>query len=181
MSLPGLFPPVRIDDKWLVDGGLVNPVPVTACRALGADIVIHSATKYLGGHSDVLGGALIDVLGGALIVAHQDLYDRLYFLQNATGAVLSPFDCFLVSRGLKTLELRVRELRVNGVELLLRGPGREYILPGIRQGTHDLDKLVRGLAGTEYHLRKTTPQMTMMVQTGEPKVLERQMTQLLDG
>jgi NTE family protein len=40
MSLPGLFPPVRIDDKWLVDGGLVNPVPVTACRALGADIVI---------------------------------------------------------------------------------------------------------------------------------------------
>ena len=67
---------------------------------IGADIVMHSATKYLGGHSDVL--------GGVLVVADQKLYDDLYFIQNATGAVLSAFDSFLVSRGLKTLDLRMR-------------------------------------------------------------------------
>jgi cystathionine gamma-lyase len=83
-----------------VDNTFATPV-LTRPLELGVDLVMHSATKYLGGHSDVL--------GGALIVGNQDLYDRLYFLQNATGAVLSPFDCFLVSRGLKTLDLRVRE------------------------------------------------------------------------
>jgi cystathionine gamma-lyase len=62
---------------------------------------MHSATKYLGGHSDVL--------GGALVVRDPDLYQRLYFIQNATGATLSAFDSFLVSRGLKTLALRVLE------------------------------------------------------------------------
>src|SRR5207244_1830607 len=68
---------------------------------LGADIVMHSATKYLGGHSDVL--------GGVLVVKDPALYDRLYFIQNATGAVLGPLESFLCSRGIKTLELRVRE------------------------------------------------------------------------
>lgn len=82
-----------------VDNTFASPV-ITRPLELGAHIVMHSATKYLGGHSDVL--------GGALVVADQDLYDRLYFIQNATGAVLGPFDAFLVSRGLKTLDLRVR-------------------------------------------------------------------------
>ncbi|SMP39177.1 cystathionine gamma-lyase [Neorhodopirellula lusitana] len=67
----------------------------------GIDIVMHSATKYLGGHSDCL--------GGTLSVADPDLWDRLYFVQNATGAVLDPMTSFLVSRGLKTLDIRVRE------------------------------------------------------------------------
>ena len=67
----------------------------------GIDIVMHSATKYLGGHSDCL--------GGSLAVGDQELWDRLYFIQNATGAVLDPMSCFLVARGLKTLDLRVRE------------------------------------------------------------------------
>lgn len=67
----------------------------------GVDMVMHSATKYLGGHSDCL--------AGALVVNSQELHDRLYYIQNATGAVLSPFDAFLLGRGLKTLELRVRE------------------------------------------------------------------------
>lgn len=67
----------------------------------GVDIVMHSATKYLGGHSDCL--------GGTLAVAEQTLYDRLYFVQNATGAVLDPMTSFLISRGIKTLDLRVRE------------------------------------------------------------------------
>ncbi len=67
----------------------------------GVDIVMHSATKYLGGHSDCL--------GGTLAVANQRLWDELYFIQNATGAILDPLSCFLVARGLKTLDLRIRE------------------------------------------------------------------------
>lgn len=66
---------------------------------LGADIVLHSATKYISGHSDV-------VLG-AVIVKDKDLADELYFIQNATGAVPGPQDCFLALRGIKTLHLRV--------------------------------------------------------------------------
>ncbi len=66
---------------------------------LGADVVLHSATKYLGGHSDV-------VLG-ALILNRPDLYEDLAFLQNAVGAVPGPMDCFLVLRGIKTLHLRM--------------------------------------------------------------------------
>ncbi len=73
---------------------------------LGADMVMHSATKYLGGHSDVL--------GGALVVTDKELYERLYFIQNATGAVMGPLDSFFCSRGLKTLELRVREQSPHG-------------------------------------------------------------------
>ncbi len=69
--------------------------------ALGADIVVHSTTKYLGGHSDVI--------GGALVVNRDDLYERLGFLQNAVGAVPGPMDAWLVLRGLKTLAVRMRE------------------------------------------------------------------------
>lgn len=83
-----------------VDNTFATPV-LTRPLELGIDIVMHSATKYLGGHSDAL--------GGAIVVADKTLYDRLYFIQNATGAVLGPFESFLMSRGLKTLELRVRE------------------------------------------------------------------------
>jgi len=83
-----------------VDNTFATPV-LTRPLELGADIVMHSATKYLGGHSDVL--------GGALVVGDRELYDRLYFIQNATGAVMAPLESFLCSRGIKTLELRVRE------------------------------------------------------------------------
>jgi cystathionine gamma-lyase len=67
---------------------------------LGADIVMHSSTKYLGGHSDVL--------GGCLVTSSDELAERLRFHQNAVGAVPSPFDCWLLLRGLKTLALRVQ-------------------------------------------------------------------------
>ncbi len=67
---------------------------------LGADIVIHSATKYLGGHSDV-------VLGG-IIVKEKELADKLYFIQNASGGICGPMDSFLVLRGIKTLHLRMQ-------------------------------------------------------------------------
>jgi cystathionine beta-lyase/cystathionine gamma-synthase len=68
---------------------------------LGADIVMYSATKYIGGHSDVL--------GGALVVRDKAVFDKLYFVQNAIGNVMGPLESYLCSRGLKTLELRVRE------------------------------------------------------------------------
>jgi cystathionine beta-lyase/cystathionine gamma-synthase len=67
--------------------------------SLGADAVIHSATKYLGGHSDVV--------GGAIVTTTDDMHERLAFLQNAAGAVPGPVDCFLVLRGIKTLALRM--------------------------------------------------------------------------
>jgi len=66
---------------------------------LGADIAVHSMTKYIGGHSDVV--------GGAVIVKDKELAEKLYFLQNAIGAVIGPMDSFLVMRGIKTLPLRM--------------------------------------------------------------------------
>jgi cystathionine gamma-synthase len=68
--------------------------------ALGADFAVHSTTKYLGGHSDVV--------GGAVIARDRDWYERLRFVQNAVGAVPGPFDCFLTHRGLRTLHLRMQ-------------------------------------------------------------------------
>ena len=73
---------------------------------LGADIVMHSATKYLGGHSDV-------VMGG-LVVNDEKLAERLYFIQNASGAIAGPQDSFLVLRGIKTLHLRMQRHCENG-------------------------------------------------------------------
>ncbi|MGN6509395.1 MAG: trans-sulfuration enzyme family protein, partial [Chitinophaga sp.] len=73
---------------------------------LGADIVVHSATKYLGGHSDVV--------HGAVIVKDEALAQQLYFIQNSCGAVPGPQDCFLVLRGLKTLHVRMQRHCENG-------------------------------------------------------------------
>lgn len=73
---------------------------------LGADIVMHSATKYLGGHSDVV--------MGALVVKDKDLANRLYFIQNASGAICGPQDSFLVLRGIKTLHIRMQRHCENG-------------------------------------------------------------------
>ncbi len=77
---------------------------------LGADLVIHSTTKYLGGHSDVV--------GGALVVKDPEIYKRLAFLQNAVGAVPGPMDCFLVLRGIKTLPVRMDRHAENAGHLL---------------------------------------------------------------
>jgi len=73
---------------------------------LGADIVMHSSTKYLGGHSDVI--------QGALIMNDQSLKEQLYFIQKSCGAVPGPFDCFLVLRGIKTLHVRMKAHCENG-------------------------------------------------------------------
>lgn len=77
---------------------------------LGADIVIHSTTKYLGGHSDVV--------GGAAIVKDRAVYEKLAFLQNAVGAVPGPMDCFLVLRGIKTLPVRLDRHAENAAALV---------------------------------------------------------------
>jgi cystathionine beta-lyase/cystathionine gamma-synthase len=76
---------------------------------LGADIVLHSSTKYLGGHSDVV--------GGAVLTNDADIAERLRFLQNAAGAVPSPFDCWLLLRGLKTLALRMERHCSSALEI----------------------------------------------------------------
>ncbi|MDR1097130.1 MAG: PLP-dependent aspartate aminotransferase family protein [Tannerella sp.] len=76
---------------------------------LGADIAVHSSTKYLGGHSDVL--------GGAVMLNSDRLYERLQYHQNAIGAVLSPFDSYLTLRGVKTLALRMEQHRKNALDI----------------------------------------------------------------
>ncbi len=95
--------------------------------SLGADVVVHSTTKYAGGHSDVV--------GGALVVADAALGERLAYLQNASGAVPGPFDCWLVLRGLKTLAVRMERHCDNAeavVGLLVDHPQvREVLYPGL--------------------------------------------------
>lgn len=124
-----------------VDNTLASPV-LTRPLELGADIVMHSATKYIGGHSDVL--------GGALVVKDQALYDKLYYVQNATGAVMGPLDAFLCSRGLKTLELRVREQSRTAHELarFLAGHAkvRRVYYPGLpeHEGHHIARRQMQG-------------------------------------
>ena len=88
----------------VVDNTFYTPV---ICRPLelGADVVVYSATKYLGGHNDVM--------AGAVVVADPDLGERLMYRLNTTGATLGPFDCFLLLRGLKTLSLRMARHEAN--------------------------------------------------------------------
>ena len=122
----------------------------------GADVVIHSSTKYLGGHSDIIGGALIindnnynqqplnngadviihsstkylgghsDIIGGALIINdNKILADKIKYIQNAVGAVPSPFDCYLLIRSIKTLAVRMERHNNNALEIanyLLKHP-----------------------------------------------------------
>lgn len=88
----------------VVDNTFATPV-LQQPLALGADVVVHSSTKYLGGHSDVV--------GGAVITSDESLAERIGFLQNAAGAVPSPFDCWLLVRGLRTLAIRVERQQDN--------------------------------------------------------------------
>ena len=105
---------------------------------LGADIVMHSATKYLGGHSDV-------VLG-ALVVKDKALADELYFIQNASGAICGPMDSFLVLRGIKTLHVRMQRHCENGkavAEFLANHPKIEKVYwPGFP--THSNYEVAKG-------------------------------------
>lgn len=94
---------------WLVvDNTFASPY-LQQPLELGADMVMHSATKYLGGHSDVV--------MGAIMTGDNELRERLYFIQKSSGAVPGPFDCFLVLRGIKTLHVRMQRHCENGRKL----------------------------------------------------------------
>lgn len=119
-----------------VDNTFASPFLQTPLD-LGADIVIHSATKYLGGHSDVI--------HGAIVVKDKSIADELYFIQNASGAVPGPQDCFLVLRGIKTLHLRMERACENAqkiAEFLSTHPKVEKVnYPGFSSHpSHDIAK-----------------------------------------
>jgi cystathionine gamma-lyase len=92
----------------LVDNTFMSPYFQNPL-GLGADLVLHSMTKYINGHSDVI--------GGALMTNHAHLHEQLWYLQNATGPSLSPFDSWLVLRGLKTLAVRMRTHETNAIQV----------------------------------------------------------------
>lgn len=119
-----------------VDNTFASPVsqqPIT----LGADLVVHSATKYLGGHSDLI--------AGVVIAKTQQLGEEIKFYQNATGAILSPFDSFLLIRGIETLPLRIRQHNANAqiiAEYLSKHPAVDQVFyPGLTSHPgHELAK-----------------------------------------
>ncbi len=130
--------------KVLVDNTFASPAlqqPLT----LGADIVLHSTTKYIGGHSDVV--------GGALLTSDEELDTAFAFLQNGAGAVPGPFDAYLTMRGLKTLVLRMRQHSENATlvaEFLANHPAVETVLyPGLpNHPGHDIAaKQMSGFGG----------------------------------
>ncbi|HKO82873.1 MAG TPA: cystathionine gamma-synthase [Chitinophagaceae bacterium] len=112
---------------------------------LGADIVMHSSTKYLGGHSDVI--------QGALIMNDPGLREKLYFIQKSSGAVPGPMDCFLVLRGIKTLHVRMQQHCINGEKIAqwLRNNSRvaKVYWPGFEDhpGYAIAKKQMRGFGG----------------------------------
>ncbi|MBX9938656.1 MAG: cystathionine gamma-synthase [Candidatus Obscuribacterales bacterium] len=130
---------ITVVDNTFASPYLQNPLK------LGADIVVHSVTKYLGGHSDVV--------GGAVITSCDKLYETLKFHQNAVGAVPGPFDCWLVLRGLKTLAVRMEAHQKNAMAVaryLEKHPAVEKVMyPGLESHPqHQLAKeQMRGFGG----------------------------------
>lgn len=117
-----------------VDNTFASPA-IQQPLALGADIVMHSSTKYLGGHSDAV--------GGALVMNDEPLYHELKFLQNAVGGVPGPMDCFLVMRGIKTLGIRMERHSSNALQIARFLEDREDVVrvmyPGLdSHPQHDL-------------------------------------------
>jgi cystathionine beta-lyase/cystathionine gamma-synthase len=94
--------------KLVVDNTFLSPYLQRPIE-LGADIVVHSMTKYLNGHSDAT--------GGAVILKHQEDAEKIYFIQRSAGAGLAPMDCFLISRGIKTLAVRMLQHNANGISV----------------------------------------------------------------
>lgn len=111
----------------IVDNTFLTPY-VQRPLELGADIVLHSATKYLGGHSDLI--------AGLVVVKDEELADKLYFIQNSTGGVLQPFDSFLLIRGIKTLGVRLDRHQENAqavAEWLYANPAvKNVYFPGLK-------------------------------------------------
>lgn len=130
--------------KVVVDNTFASPCLQRPIE-FGADMVVHSTTKYLNGHSDSVGGIVIAV--------HDDDIEWLKFVQNAAGAILSPFDSWLILRGTKTLAVRMAQHNVNGqalAEFLASHPKVKQVLyPGLRtHPQHELAKhQMRGFGG----------------------------------
>jgi cystathionine beta-lyase/cystathionine gamma-synthase len=130
--------------RLVVDNTFASPV-VQQPIALGADLVTHSTTKYLNGHSDSI--------GGVVIATRDEDVEWLQFIQNAAGAILSPFDSWLVLRGTKTLTLRMAQHNANGLalaEFLATHPKVSHVIyPGLpSHPQHDLAKRqMRGFGG----------------------------------
>jgi cystathionine gamma-synthase len=128
--------------------------------SLGADIVVHSTTKYLGGHSDVV--------GGFAATNDPELADQIGFLQNAAGAVPGPFDCFLVQRGIKTLAVRMERHCANAlavVELLSTQPAVATVLHPSLPGHHGHETATR-------QMRAFGGMVSFTLRGGEPAARE---------
>ncbi len=140
-DLPAISEIAHRHGAWLgVDSTFTSPAIMRPLE-LGADIVMHSATKYLGGHSDCL--------AGVLATKDPALHKELYFIQNATGAVLSGLECFLLQRGVKTLDIRMKEQSHSALEIakwLESHPLVSRVLyPGLESHPqHDLAKRLMG-------------------------------------
>ncbi|MBK7433521.1 MAG: PLP-dependent transferase [Chitinophagaceae bacterium] len=135
----------RANSCWLcVDNTFASPA-LQQPLSLGADLVVHSATKYLGGHSDLI--------AGLVVTKEKELGERIKFIQNASGAILAPFDSWLVIRGIETLHLRVQQHSRNALavaEFLETHPavGKVYY-PGLKtHPNHEIaKKQSRGFGG----------------------------------
>ena len=145
----------------VVDNTFASPYFQQPFR-LGADIVVHSVTKYLAGHSDVI--------QGAVLAKDAAVFEPIKFLQNATGAVPSPFDCWLTLRGLQTLELRMQRHAENAVAIaqaLEKHPRvRRVYFPGLPQHPgHDIARRqMTGFGGmVSFELEGTTEEVTAFV------------------
>jgi len=132
------------DIQVIVDNTFASPYLQNPLD-LGADIVMHSTTKYIGGHSDLI--------GGALLCKDDELGEKIYFLQKSTGAVPSPFDCFMMLRSTKTLAIRMERHCENAsflAEELEAHPEIEKVLyPGLKShpGYQIAEKQMRGPGG----------------------------------
>lgn len=97
-----------------IDNTMMSPVLMRPIE-FGADIVIHSATKFMSGHADTMAGAV--VVRDGVMEGSKSLADTLYFYQNAEGTALAPFDCWLILRGMKTMALRLEKQQINAVQV----------------------------------------------------------------
>jgi cystathionine gamma-synthase len=129
----------------VVDNTFASPA-IQRPLTLGADIVFHSATKYLAGHSDTI--------LGIVVTADDEIAERLRFLQNAMGGVPGPLDCFLVLRGLRTLHLRVERSSANAAAIAAFLAGRSDVAsvsyPGLMSGS--TARPAASLVGTQMRL-----------------------------
>jgi cystathionine gamma-lyase/homocysteine desulfhydrase len=126
-----------------VDNTFASPVSQKPIE-LGADLVVHSATKYLAGHSDLI--------AGLVVTAGADLAEKIKFIQNASGAILGPFDSWLVIRGIETLALRVRQHSENALKLAIAlkkiGAVKNVYYPGLpSHPNYDIAKVQQKFTG----------------------------------